>query len=196
MATMSSDSSFVSRPKRTTRSYFKQFSSIQDGMKEMAELVPAVKSTFFQGDNIKLFENKMEDEDFTRGILNVITELFSASFPSIMNEDYPNTYSLAIRGDSFFFRTKNRISISWEYDLKEIDNNNIIINMRVIFTEPAGIINANKIKTRQALSEAGWVETESRPKNPRYSGYEKQSTTNTIADNVTNKQDIYDNVNI
>ena len=192
MATMSSDSSFVSRPKRTTKSYFEQFSTIQDGMKEMAELVPVVKSTFFQGDNIKLLENKMEDEDFTRGILNVITELFSASFPSIMNEDYPNTYSLAIRGDSFFFRTKNRISISWEYDLREIDNGNIIVNMRVIFTEPGGIVNANKIKTRQALSEAGWVETESRARNPRYSGYEKSTT---IGETVANKQDIYDNVN-
>lgn len=183
-----------SKTKRTGQAFFKQFSSIQDGMKEMSQLVPTIHHTFFQGENAKLLETKMEDEDFTRGIMNVITELFSVSFPSIMNEDYPNTYSLSIRGDTFFFRTKNRVSIAWEYDSTEMDNGRIVLDMFIIFNEPGGILNANKIKTRQSLIDAGWVETDRRNmlKNKMNRKSKEQPIDGyPVGDQVNNKDAIY-----
>lgn len=187
-----------SKPRRTGQAFLKQFSCIQDGMKEMSQLVPTIKSTFFQGENAKLLEGKMEDEDFTRGILNIIVDLFSSSFPSIMNEDYPNTYSLSIRGDMFFFRTKNRVSISWEYNTKEMDNGRIVLDMYIIFNEPGGILNANKIKTRQSLIDAGWVESDRRMKNKPFNKYSyngnTQDTSITVGEKVNNLEEVYDRV--
>lgn len=160
-------------PKRTSTTYTKKFDNIQEGMVELANNVPIIKTIFFSGDNEALLKDSLNDEDFTRGVMNVISDLFTDSFPSIMNEDYPNTYSLSIRGDMFFFRTKDRVSISWEYNIESLDKGEAVVDMYVIFNEAGGIVNPKKRKVHDDLMAAGWVGT-TRNRPPRNDRSQKQ----------------------
>lgn len=177
-------------PKRTSTTYMKKFSNIQEGMRELAANVPVIKNIFFSGENEGLLTQDLNDEDFTRGVMNVISELFKESFPSIINEDYPNTYSLSIRGDMFFFRTKDRVSLSWEYNIESLDKGEAVVDMFVIFNEAGGIVNPKKRKVHDDLMAAGWVGSTrnrtSRNDRPRKPKKEEDSQGFTIGDMVGN----------
>lgn len=146
------------RPRRVNHAYRKMFSNIQEGIHEMCLTIPKVKTILFSDVETDPKVNLLSDAQFTKVVLNKILDLFEKSFPCIDNEDYPNTYSLSIRGDMFFFRTKDRISIAWEYDYEQMDKGISAVWMSVIFAEPTNkfLVKREILPIGEKLVELGW----------------------------------------
>lgn len=146
------------RPRRVNHAYRKLFPNIQEGIHEMCLTIPKVKTILFSDVETDPKVNLLSDAQFTQVVLNKILGLFEKSFPCIDNEDYPNTYSLSIRGDMFFFRTKDRISIAWEYDYEQMDKGISAVWMSVIFAEPTNkfLVKREILPIGEKLVELGW----------------------------------------
>lgn len=187
------------KPERKNPGFRKKFSTIQEGIHELVQLVPKIKTLVFDSVETDPSYQELSDTQFTKATLNAVLDKFEKSFPSIENEDYPNTYSLTIRGDMFFFRTKDRVSISWEYDYAKLDAGEPAIDIAVIFNEPKNRFLLKKFNDQaDILINAGWERFEY-PNSKRRSTMKRTDTrtriyasdqaTSTIEDTATFTKD-------
>lgn len=161
MSNASNTNSQGYKTERKNPGFRKKFSTIQEGINELVQLVPKIKSLVFDSVETDPSVQELSDTQFTKATLNAVLDKFEKSFPSIENEDYPNTYSLTIRGDMFFFRTKDRVSVSWEYDYAKLDAGEPAIDIAVIFNEPRNRFLLKKFNEQaDALVNGGWEKFE------------------------------------
>lgn len=135
--------------------YRKTFTKIHDGIKEIIETVPKIRTRIF-GEYVP--SPSVEDETVIRNVVDICKGVMDQDFPLISSDDYPNTYTMTLRGDAFFFRTKDAVSFSWEYDHRALFDGEISIIFSLIFNEPRNPLMYKSFKAViDALVEKGWV---------------------------------------
>lgn len=141
-------------------SYTKQYDTLREGIEEVFGLVPLLKESIFNPsiNYATSFASVRSDEVVAQAIFKAATENILADFPSIYDDIYPATLALSITGDRFFYRSKNRVSLIWEYDRSFRETGIILINITVQFKEPT-----NKLRSKiftdniEELKKAGYV---------------------------------------
>lgn len=141
------------------RYYMLSFGSIKEGLKKVIEDLELNKNVFKDFDIDSAPDDN--DEFYKVMIHHIVSFLAREDFPSINSDDYPNTYAFSLFGDNFFFRTKNRMSFSWEYDKKALNEGDVKVIFFISFKDTnnpylRGILN----KRCQKIEELGWEKTD------------------------------------
>lgn len=148
----------VLRTKKVLLNYRKIFPTVKQGFCEMVQSVPKLRTKIFPNTFMDDIEDNISDEDLIRKVYCRCTSIINNDFPFISGDDYPNTYTMTVRGDSFFFRTKDGISFSWDYDRKALFNGEISIIFSLIFNPPRNPLMFKAFKSVTDVLEAnGWI---------------------------------------
>lgn len=119
-------------------SYTKQYTSLKEGLTELFEIVPLLRQSLIESDpeySIKFLSTR-SDEDAAKVIFEAASYNVMQDFPTIYDDIYPATLALSITGDRFFYRSKNRVSLIWEYDRSFRDTGEVLIKVTIQFKEP------------------------------------------------------------
>ena len=196
------------RGKRPIYGFRKNFKTLGEGIFEAITSVPRLEGKVFK-DICKYIGNYVHDENGGEIIINTIREiaddtvvaqimfdmcvdLIREQFPSMADEDYPNTLNLSIRGDNFYFRSKDDVSISWEYNHNSIIDGDPFITFTIILTEPRNIMLLKTLKSvEENLKKSHWEFFEPMS-NSRHSALQSRNNhrgySNKLSDNVHYKQ--------
>lgn len=140
-------------------SYTKKYSSLKEGLFEVFGLVPdladslhIVERGFLSGSN-----RLLDDEVIAKEIFEAAVDVVLKDFPSIYDDIYPATLALSITGDRFYYRSKNRLSLIWEYDRSFKNTGEVFINITVQFKEPTNRLRSKIFTdTIERLKQAGF----------------------------------------
>ena len=149
----------VDRTINARYSYTKQYTSLKVGLAELFEIVPTLKESIFDTDisNFARFLATDSDEDAAKVIFGLATNNVMQDFPSIYDDIYPATLALSITGDRFFYRSKNRVSLIWEYDRSFRKTGIVLINITIQFKEPTNRLRSKIFSQNiEALKEVGY----------------------------------------
>lgn len=119
-------------------SYTKQYSSLKEGLNELFEIVPPLRQSILEGEpdfSLKYLSTR-SDEEAAKVIFEAASSNIIQDFPTIYDDIYPATLALSITGDRFFYRSKNRVSLIWEYDRSFRNTGEVLINVTIQFKEP------------------------------------------------------------
>ena len=140
-------------------SYTKQYPSLRAGLAELFELVPILKESLipnFSDYWVRLL-NSDTDEETAKLIFELAAKNITEDFPTIYDDIYPATLALSITGDRFFYRSKNRVSLIWEYDRSFRNTGEVLINITIQFKEPTNKLRSKIFsKNIQDLKAAGY----------------------------------------
>ena len=177
--------------------YRKTFTSIHDGIKEIIETVPKIRTRVF-GEYVP--SPSVEDETVIRNVVDICKGVMDQDFPLISSDDYPNTYTMTLRGDAFFFRTKDAVSFSWEYDHRALFDGEISIIFSLIFNEPRNPLMYKSFKAViDALVEKGWAKYDldaPREYRSRRSNQVRQQNNQKAAEDSSSMYQIGNNANV
>lgn len=158
-------------------SYTKKYSTLKEGVVEVLDLVPELlESLELDRMTFLATTSRYDDEDIAKVIFDAAVETIKKDFPSIYDDIYPATLALSITGDRFYYRSKNRLSLIWEYDRSFKKTGEVFINVTVQFKEPT-----NKLRSKiftdtiARLKEVGF---EYNPSLDEYSTRRRNSNTN------------------
>lgn len=141
------------------RYYMLSFNSIKEGLKKVIEDLELDKNVF---KNFDIDAAPDDNDEFYKAMVqHIVSFLAQEDFPSINSDDYPNTYAFSLFGDNFFFRTKSRMSFSWEYDKKALNEGEVKIIFFVSFKDTTNPYHRGMLNKRcQKLEELGWEKTD------------------------------------
>jgi hypothetical protein len=192
------------RGKRPIYGFRKNFKTLGEGVFESIDLVPRLNGKVFKSID-SFIEQYVEGDGITRNTIREIKDdtvvahimfdmcvkLINEQFPSMADEDYPNTLNLSIRGDNFYFRSKDDVSISWEYNHNSIINGDPFITFTIILTEPRNIMLLKTLKgVEENLKKNGWeyFEPMSNSRHSALQSHNRRRYDNKLSDNVHYKQ--------
>ena len=120
--------------------FIKSYKTLQEGIIDLFTILPNFKDVFIKPEyesSIMNIETRLDDVTVCKHLLAMAVAKINESFPSLYSPDFPNTYSLNVKSDSFYFRSKDKVALAWEYNYSKInDNKEDIVDLRFMFHGP------------------------------------------------------------